>query len=157
MHALPLHLIGMGLGIADSAMGFAWSPAREPEPGLPTAAERHAHAGGRAAVALLLTLGGPAAVERAPAPGAVEVPRVPPTVTTTLFAPNGFPLAGVRTGARRGRRTPGGVAAGPRGLRGARGCDAAHRRSPVRWLYGLVGVPGRHWKAGPEVRSDRSA
>lgn len=31
------------------------------------------------------------------------------------------------------------------------------RRSPVRWLYGLVGVPGRHWKAGPEVRAARSA
>ncbi|MEU4351355.1 hypothetical protein [Streptomyces sp. NPDC023838] len=41
-------------------------------------------------MALLLTLGGPAAVERAPAPGrapgAVEVPRVPPTVTTTPYA-----------------------------------------------------------------------
>lgn len=31
------------------------------------------------------------------------------------------------------------------------------RRSPVRWLYGLVGVPGRHWKAEPEVRAAPSA
>ncbi|PKV84582.1 hypothetical protein [Streptomyces sp. TLI_146] len=31
------------------------------------------------------------------------------------------------------------------------------RRSPVRWLYGLVGVPGRHWKADLEVTAARSA
>ncbi|GAA1362005.1 hypothetical protein [Streptomyces beijiangensis] len=33
------------------------------------------------------------------------------------------------------------------------------RRSPVRWLYGLVGVPARHWKADledPVLTSDRS-
>ncbi|MFG2149260.1 hypothetical protein ACGFRG_34420 [Streptomyces sp. NPDC048696] len=29
------------------------------------------------------------------------------------------------------------------------------RRSPVRWLYGLVGVPGRHWKAGLPVTAAR--
>ncbi|MFH8613196.1 hypothetical protein ACH4D5_37590 [Streptomyces sp. NPDC018029] len=28
------------------------------------------------------------------------------------------------------------------------GVTLLHRRSPVRWLYGLVGVPGRHWRAG---------
>ncbi|MFJ2772638.1 hypothetical protein [Streptomyces sp. NPDC087300] len=44
------------------------------------------------------------------------------------------------------------------------GLTLLHRRSPVRWLYGLVGVPGRHWRAGPEdggydsgVTADRSA
>ncbi|MFC0849503.1 DUF6114 domain-containing protein [Streptomyces noboritoensis] len=92
-------LVGMGLGIAGSAMGFAWTPAREPEPGLSEPREGRGTRTLAAAlpVALLLGLGGRAGVERAPAPGAVEVPRVPPTVTTTLFAPNGFLLAGVRT------------------------------------------------------------
>ncbi|MFD4633159.1 hypothetical protein ACFVYR_27205 [Streptomyces sp. NPDC058284] len=28
------------------------------------------------------------------------------------------------------------------------GVTLLHGRSPVRWLYGLVGVPGRHWRAG---------
>ncbi|MEV3859651.1 hypothetical protein AB0J38_35760 [Streptomyces sp. NPDC050095] len=27
------------------------------------------------------------------------------------------------------------------------------RRSPVRWLYGLVGVPDRHWRVEPEAES----
>ncbi|WP_406345403.1 DUF6114 domain-containing protein [Streptomyces sp. NBC_00648] len=92
-------LVGMGLGIAGSAMGFAWTPAREPEPGLSGLREGRGTRTLAAAlpVAVLLALGGPATVRRAPAPGAVEVPRVPPTVTTTLFAPNGFLLAGVRT------------------------------------------------------------
>ena len=27
-----------------------------------------------------------------------------------------------------------------------------HGRSPVRWLYGLVGVPGRHWRAGLDAQ-----
>ncbi|WP_329397054.1 DUF6114 domain-containing protein [Streptomyces melanogenes] len=90
-------LIGMGLGIAGSAMGFAWTPAREPDSRLSELREGRGTRTLAAAlpVALLLGLGGP--VKRAPAPGAVEVPRVPPTVTTTLFAPNGFLLAGVRT------------------------------------------------------------
>ncbi|MFD9793820.1 hypothetical protein ACFWXK_23075 [Streptomyces sp. NPDC059070] len=30
------------------------------------------------------------------------------------------------------------------------------RRSPVRRLYGLVGVPARHWRAGLDVTADRS-
>ncbi|MFF1380855.1 hypothetical protein [Streptomyces sp. NPDC058308] len=32
----------------------------------------------------------------------------------------------------------------------AAGVTLLHRRSPVRWLYGLVGVPARHWRAGLE-------
>ncbi|MEU6993515.1 hypothetical protein ABZ953_23035 [Streptomyces sp. NPDC046465] len=32
----------------------------------------------------------------------------------------------------------------------AAGVTLLHRRSPVRWLYGLVGVPERHWRAGLE-------
>lgn len=46
------------------------------------------------------------------------------------------------------------------------GLTLLHGRSPVRWLYGLVGVPGRHWRAGFDeagggqesgVTTDRSA
>ncbi|MGW6531508.1 hypothetical protein [Streptomyces venezuelae] len=46
------------------------------------------------------------------------------------------------------------------------GLTLLHGRSPVRWLYGLVGVPGRHWRAGLDetgrdqetgVTTDRSA
>ncbi|MGP9021999.1 DUF6114 domain-containing protein [Streptomyces sp. BR1] len=90
-------LVGMGLGIIGSAMGFAWTPVREPE--IPDAVEARGTRTLAAAlpVALLMTLGAPATARQSPAPGTVEVPRVTPTVTTTLFAPNGFLLAGVRT------------------------------------------------------------
>ncbi|MBW5424259.1 hypothetical protein GKQ77_22270 [Streptomyces sp. BG9H] len=43
------------------------------------------------------------------------------------------------------------------------GLTLLHRRSPVRWLYGLVGVPHRHWRAGADdgyesqVTADRPA
>ncbi|MFD9793821.1 DUF6114 domain-containing protein [Streptomyces sp. NPDC059070] len=88
-------LVGMGLGIAGSAMGFGWTPAPEPgpEPAHPPGTRSLAAA---LPVALLVTLGGPGAAHR-PALGAAGVPRVAPTVTTTLFAPDGFLLAGVRT------------------------------------------------------------
>ncbi|MFE6803180.1 hypothetical protein ACFVEN_15990 [Streptomyces sp. NPDC057681] len=29
------------------------------------------------------------------------------------------------------------------------------RRSPVRWLYGLVGLPGRHWRVEPGAGESR--
>ncbi|WP_282793553.1 DUF6114 domain-containing protein [Streptomyces sp. CC224B] len=116
-------LVGMVLGIVGSAMGFGWTPvpadgqeeARRPgirdgqgtrtlavllpvvlagaalwgavpakaAPGLPPGAHPP---GGRAA-------GAP----RAPGAGEVVAARTPPTVTTTLFAPKGFIVAGVRT------------------------------------------------------------
>ncbi|MEU5435913.1 DUF6114 domain-containing protein [Streptomyces sp. NPDC020719] len=95
-------LVGMGLGIIGSAMGFGWTPVREPE--VPRAVDGRGTRTLAAAlpVALLLTLGAPATAPRSAAPGTAEVPRVAPTVTTTLFAPNGFLLAGVRTVASAG-------------------------------------------------------
>ncbi|MFJ9407493.1 DUF6114 domain-containing protein [Streptomyces sp. NPDC101393] len=112
-------LVGMGLGIAGSAMGFGWTPGRdarsEVAPGRDavagfapgedvaasrsgTRAARRADRGGKAPavvlpIALLMTVGGPAPPARAAAP--VPAPPHPPTVTTTMFAPQGFLLAGV--------------------------------------------------------------
>ncbi|MER7171155.1 hypothetical protein [Streptomyces mesophilus] len=31
-----------------------------------------------------------------------------------------------------------------------------HRRSPVRWLYGLVGIPERHWRASGDAVAERA-
>ncbi|MFF8609131.1 DUF6114 domain-containing protein [Streptomyces sp. NPDC015346] len=86
-------LIGMGLGILGSAMGFGWTPASgedAPRTGGGTKA-----LAGALPVVLLLGLGvRPGETHAAPAPDAVATP---PTVTTTRFAPDGFTLAGVRT------------------------------------------------------------
>ncbi|WP_407288864.1 DUF6114 domain-containing protein [Streptomyces sp. BP-8] len=106
-------LVGMGLGIAGSAMGFGWTAGQAPEaeqmPGQAPSGGRDAEAlrggaggpGGKAGkalavglpVALLLTVGGPARPARAAA--GIPAPPHPPTVTTTMFAPQGFALAGV--------------------------------------------------------------
>ncbi|MEV0092741.1 DUF6114 domain-containing protein [Streptomyces sp. NPDC050738] len=85
-------LLGMGLGIAGSAMGFSWNPVRAKE----TLPDRHGSRTLAAAlpVVLLAALGSPG--RQAPEPGTVVVPRSTPTITTTLFAPDGFLLAGVR-------------------------------------------------------------
>ncbi|MFE6689866.1 DUF6114 domain-containing protein [Streptomyces sp. NPDC057743] len=116
-------LVGMGLGIAGSAMGFGWTPGPAASrdgaesPGADTAGAGTAGnqgqdqaaapvrsrrgTGSRALavglpVALLAALGGPA--QRSGAAGAAPpAPPVPPTVTTTRFAPQGFTLAGVTT------------------------------------------------------------
>ncbi|MFJ9848658.1 DUF6114 domain-containing protein [Streptomyces sp. NPDC101150] len=107
-------LVGMGLGIAGSAMGFGWTPARVPAatPVRPPArdapdgagpTERTAASPARGGtgskalavglpLALLAAIGGPA--QRADA-SAVPAPPTPPTVRTTMFAPRGFTLAGV--------------------------------------------------------------
>ncbi|ARF59914.1 hypothetical protein B1H19_36140 [Streptomyces gilvosporeus] len=110
-------LVGMGLGIAGSAMGFGWTPVREGEPVEGTdpdgarPADRTTQAPPQASapasarralgrkilaaglpVALLTAVGGPA--QRAEATG-VPAPPAPPTVHTTRFAPKGFTLAGV--------------------------------------------------------------
>ncbi|WP_372406261.1 DUF6114 domain-containing protein [Streptomyces luteireticuli] len=79
-------LVGTGLGIAGSAMGFGWTPRRTP-PG-----------GGKAlAVALLpvLLVTAPPSAGRAEAAGRAPAAAVPPSVTATRFAPRGFTLAGV--------------------------------------------------------------
>ncbi|MEV5597516.1 DUF6114 domain-containing protein [Streptomyces sp. NPDC052496] len=110
-------LVGMGLGIAGSAMGFGWTPVRDEGdeeheddegPGTPAEAGSREDTsdggadsgnGGRSkalAVALPLVLitviGTPA--EPAHAAG-IPAPPTPPSVTTTMFAPKGFTLAGV--------------------------------------------------------------
>ncbi|GAA2643864.1 DUF6114 domain-containing protein [Streptomyces lunalinharesii] len=116
-------LVGMGLGIAGSALGFGWTPVRDgpdaaarppaaappdagPEAAGPgatgpadrTPARRRGTGSKALAVglplALLTAVGGP--TPRAAATG-TPAPPAPPTVTTTRFAPQGFTLAGVTT------------------------------------------------------------
>ncbi|MEV0261076.1 DUF6114 domain-containing protein [Streptomyces sp. NPDC050617] len=99
-------LIGMGLGIAGSAMGFGWTPVAPPpdpraedgeEPTERLPAVRN-DPGSRklAAVLPVVLLAAVAPPDRA-AEAADGVPAAAraPTVTTSLFAPNGFLLAGV--------------------------------------------------------------
>ncbi|MET8752546.1 DUF6114 domain-containing protein [Streptomyces sp. NPDC004667] len=118
-------LVGMLLGIAGSALAFGWTPlptrgAGGGEADAETEAEAEADAeteteadapgpdgrGSRALAAVLpvvllaaLATGAPRAraegVERVAVPGAPTAARTPPTVTTSLFAPRGFTLAGV--------------------------------------------------------------
>ncbi|MCX3058719.1 DUF6114 domain-containing protein [Streptomyces beihaiensis] len=92
-------LVGMVLGIAGSAMGFGWTPVGEKAAG--RAAKVRDHQGTRT-LALLLPvavvgswLHGASPARAAPT-GEAVAPRVPPTVTTTRFAPRGFTFAGVR-------------------------------------------------------------
>ncbi|MFD4633160.1 DUF6114 domain-containing protein [Streptomyces sp. NPDC058284] len=99
-------LVGMLLGIAGSAMGFGWTPVpqdAEEDPARPRVRDGQ---GTRtlgvllpvAIVAGLVVHGSPArAAPGEPAAAeAVVATRVPPTITTTLFAPQGFIVAGVR-------------------------------------------------------------
>ncbi|WP_206436490.1 DUF6114 domain-containing protein [Streptomyces sp. W1SF4] len=99
-------LVGMLLGIAGSALGFGWTPL--PGGGDGEGAGEQA-AGGEAAggaarlaaavlpVVLLAALvsGTPQARAEPVAAGPPAAARTPPTVTTSLFAPRGFALAGV--------------------------------------------------------------
>ncbi|UQA97203.1 DUF6114 domain-containing protein [Streptomyces halobius] len=93
-------LVGMGLGIAGSAMGFGWTAPERDSGGAPPSAgaapARTATRGKALAVGLpivlLTAVGGPAQTADA---ASVPAPSRPPTVTTTLFAPKGFTLAGV--------------------------------------------------------------
>ncbi|WP_199818826.1 DUF6114 domain-containing protein [Streptomyces sp. NRRL B-1347] len=106
-------LVGMLLGIVGSAMGFGWTPV--PEDGQEEARRPGIRDGqGTRTLAVLLPVvlagaalwgaapakaepvGGAVAAPRAPGDGAVVAARTPPTVTTTLFAPKGFLVAGVR-------------------------------------------------------------
>ncbi|MFD0554027.1 DUF6114 domain-containing protein [Streptomyces rectiviolaceus] len=105
-------LVGMALGIVGSAMGFGWTPVPESteysveDPERPKVRDGQ----GTRTLGVLLpviivgaTLWGGTPAKAAPdeairaAPGdAVVAARTPPTVTTTLFSPQGFTLAGVR-------------------------------------------------------------
>ncbi|MFJ8311987.1 MULTISPECIES: DUF6114 domain-containing protein [unclassified Streptomyces] len=102
-------LVGMALGIAGSAMGFGWTPKEEPAAHPPNARTQRTLAAALP-VALLITLGGRplaqapepgtaarTAIAQAAQPRSVSAPAVPPTITTTRFAPDGFLLAGVTT------------------------------------------------------------
>ncbi|WP_414930774.1 DUF6114 domain-containing protein [Streptomyces sp. Je 1-369] len=100
-------LVGMLLGIAGSAMGFAWTPVPQDAEDDPTRPRVRDGRGTRTLAVLLpvaMTAGlvahGGGRAEAVPgdaaAADAIVAPRVPPTVTTTLFAPQGFLLAGVR-------------------------------------------------------------
>ncbi|BDM70725.1 hypothetical protein HEK616_42120 [Streptomyces nigrescens] len=94
-------LVGMGLGIAGGAMGFGWTPARPEGAGGAEGGARARDAGRTVTkvlavglpAALLAAVGGPAPQARAA--GGIPAPPRPPTVTTTMFAPQGFTLAGV--------------------------------------------------------------
>ncbi|MEF3114072.1 DUF6114 domain-containing protein [Streptomyces chrestomyceticus] len=108
-------LLGMGLGIAGSAMGFGWTPLREEteedeegdgdERTAPPLSQKDDGASGKddkgrsrtlavtLPIVLIAVIGTPAEPAHA-APG-IPAPPVPPTVTTTMFAPKGFLLAGV--------------------------------------------------------------
>ncbi|WP_434587968.1 DUF6114 domain-containing protein [Streptomyces sp. A5-4] len=92
-------LVGMGLGIAGSAMGFGWTPApdehEEREHAPPHDGQGSRTLAAALPVVLLAALGGGPA-QKAPEPGSVLAPRTAPTVTTTRFAPDGFLIAGVR-------------------------------------------------------------
>lgn len=94
-------LVGMALGIVGSAMGFGWTPVpedAEEDPERPKVRDGQ----GTRTLALLLpvvivgaTLWGGTPAKAVPG-DAITAARTPPTVTTTLFSPQGFILAGVR-------------------------------------------------------------
>lgn len=108
-------LVGMGLGIAGSAMGFGWTPLREEAQGdeggdgdegtAPALSQQDEDTSGKDGkgrsrtlavtlpIVLIAVIGTPTGPAHA-APG-IPAPPVPPTVTTTMFAPKGFLLAGV--------------------------------------------------------------
>ncbi|MEV0256756.1 DUF6114 domain-containing protein [Streptomyces sp. NPDC050732] len=93
-------LVGMLLGIAGSAMGFGWTPVPEDAEEDPARPKVRDGQGTRTLGVLLpvvivagIVNGSPA--KAAPAESIVAA-RTPPTITTTLFAPQGFIVAGVR-------------------------------------------------------------
>ncbi|MFG2877130.1 DUF6114 domain-containing protein [Streptomyces sp. NPDC048337] len=104
-------LVGMLLGIAGSALAFGWTPLPDEEAGEegPWGSPRTKSggvprldgSGPRTLAAALpvvllaaLAAGAPEA-KAAPAAGPPTAARTPPTVTTSLFAPQGFAFAGV--------------------------------------------------------------
>ncbi|MEV7522998.1 DUF6114 domain-containing protein [Streptomyces sp. NPDC091371] len=97
-------LVGMLLGIAGSALAFGWTPLPDEEageegpyiPSLDGSGPRTLAAALPVVLLATLVAGAPQA-EAAPAAGAgaPTAARTPPVVTTSLFAPQGFTLAGV--------------------------------------------------------------
>lgn len=94
-------LLGMLLGIAGSALAFGWTPLPDPEageegpylPSLDGSGPRTLAAALPVVLLASLVAGtGEAGAARAGPPMAA---RTPPTVTTSLFAPQGFAFAGV--------------------------------------------------------------
>ncbi|MER5732427.1 DUF6114 domain-containing protein [Streptomyces sp. NPDC002138] len=95
-------LLGMLLGIAGSALAFGWTPLPGPEGGEEGPYRTSPRGGGPRTLAaalpvvLLAALASSAPPARAAVGGAPPMaPRTPPTVTTSLFAPQGFALAGI--------------------------------------------------------------
>ncbi|WP_367039828.1 DUF6114 domain-containing protein [Streptomyces sp. Je 1-332] len=94
-------LVGMVLGIVGSAMGFGWTPVAEEDAEDPERPKVRDGQGTRTLGVLLpvvivgATLWGGSPARAAPGE-AITAGRTPPTVTTTLFSPKGFLLAGVR-------------------------------------------------------------
>ncbi|MFD8983620.1 DUF6114 domain-containing protein [Streptomyces sp. NPDC059564] len=97
-------LIGMLLGIAGSALAFGWTPLPGPDSGAeePYAPRLNGSGPRTLAAALpvvllaaLATGAPPARAASAEGQGPPRAARTPPTVTTSLFAPRGFTLAGV--------------------------------------------------------------
>lgn len=94
-------LVGMALGIAGSAMGFGWTPVSEDAEEEPDRPKVRDGQGTRTLGVLLpvvivgATLWGGTPAKADPV-DAIEAARTPPTITTTLFSPQGFILAGVR-------------------------------------------------------------
>lgn len=94
-------LLGMLLGIAGSALAFGWTPLPDPEagdegpyvPSLDGSGPRTLAAA--LPVVLLASLVAGTGEARAAAAGPPMAARTPPTVTTSLFAPQGFAFAGV--------------------------------------------------------------
>ncbi|GAA0495898.1 DUF6114 domain-containing protein [Streptomyces sp. NPDC046215] len=150
-------LLGMLLGIAGGAMGFAWTPGAPPEPPEPPAPEPGPPPGEStpgestpgsvttppktlAAVLPLVLLAGVVAPGRAPGDStAPTAARSPTSVTSSSFAPHGFTLAGVS-------RVP--TAAGPRKvmvlrMRAATLTDYRLRSrdgGPARYILGADGL-----------------
>lgn len=94
-------LVGMVLGIVGSAMGFGWTPVPEDSEEDPERPKVRDGQGTRTLGVLLpvvivgATLWGGTPAKAAPG-DTIEAARTPPTITTTLFSPQGFILAGVR-------------------------------------------------------------
>ncbi|MFE9561295.1 DUF6114 domain-containing protein [Streptomyces sp. NPDC006487] len=94
-------LLGMLLGIAGSALAFGWTPLPDPEageqgpyiPSLDGSGPRTLAAA--LPVVLLASLMAGTGEARAAQGGPPMAARTPPTVTTSLFAPQGFAFAGV--------------------------------------------------------------